>query len=185
MRIDRVWKVDDPTLSKAPFILKRVEYPNPWNFDRYFRLLFQRAGTLLKNVENAHSHGFTFPMKIFVAAERREHGALRERYFLTEFINGKGIGECNSGTYFGKEREVLDHVLKAHKFGITWKGDPNPSNMMIDNDGQLRGIDLLPKRTFIDYGKDLNYLCRNGCVLPRFYLSAAISHLQDRLHGQK
>lgn len=50
---------------------------------------------------------------------------------------------------------IFGAVKTAHRFGLTWGGDPNPINFLRQKDGALRGIDFSYKRaTWKLRGKD-------------------------------
>lgn len=97
--IRRTWRVDAEADGRSvPVIFKSETISRVWSLDRVLRGFRARAGALLERIERARAAGFTFPMRIFLAAERYELGMLRERFLLCEFIDGKTWGAERSGT---------------------------------------------------------------------------------------
>jgi len=150
-----------------------------WNFDRWIRGVSVHIGDVLLRIENARVAGFTYPMRLFLTAERREHGFLREEYQIAEFID---IDE--SKTPVGRGREIVANVMRAHEFGICWGGDPG---VVVDRTGALRGIDLYRGRaTWLERGKDLDCLSgKKGVPLPRFFLNVAAVRVQTALKDRR
>ncbi len=169
----RTWRVDGiPSVAGGAIILKCEENLRKWNFDRWFRGLFVSGIDLLKRVERARACGFTFPMRTFLVAERRERGFLRERISICEFIKG-------SAPDASRLPEIMKKVVEAHKFGLCWGGDPNLGNFMVDAGGQLRGLDVYPGRAaWRERAQDLMCFSDLGLQLPRFYPSVAIVRAQ-------
>lgn len=76
----RTWRVDAEADGRSvPVIFKSETISRVWSLDRVLRGFRARAGSLLERIERARAAGFTFPMRIFLAAERHQYGMLRER----------------------------------------------------------------------------------------------------------
>lgn len=161
------WKVPRGNGADGKFVVFKEERNLARrSLDRWCRLLFVSAESLMKRVVRAHEAGFAFPMRIFLVAERKRLGWLRERFVLAEFIEGKHLSPPSVAKFIEGKPEVLDAVKTAHRFGLTWGGDPNPLNFLRQSDGALRGIDFSYKRaTWKRRGKDLLRLERCGVSL--------------------
>lgn len=178
IELRETWCVPVENIGSGAVILKSEKIFRRWNFDRWIRGLFVNMFDLQKRVEKARDSGFTFPMRIFLVAERRKLGFLRKRISICEFIRGNAFVEKK------REREVLAQVIRAHSFGICWGGDPDPygGNIMTDECGNLRGIDLCVKRaSWLERGKDLNFFREMGVPLPRFFPNVAAVRAQARI----
>lgn len=175
--IRRTWRVDAEADGRSvPVIFKSETISRVWSLDRVLRGFRARAGALLERIERARAAGFTFPMRIFLAAERYELGMLRERFLLCEFIDGK-----NAGCGPERDRAVVEAVRRAHAFGLGWGGDPDPrgGNILVDMDGNLRGVDISPYRaTWRMRGKDLNFFYDAGMLAGTPPLNVRIARLQ-------
>lgn len=166
--IRRTWRVDAEADGRSvPVIFKSETISRVWSLDRVLRGFRARAGSLLERIERARAAGFTFPMRIFLTAERYELGMLRERFLVCEFIDGKNAGR--------------GAVRRAHAFGLGWGGDPDPrgGNILVDMDGNLRGVDISPYRaTWRMRGKDLNFFYEAGMLAGTPPLNVRIARLQ-------
>ena len=175
--IRRTWRVDAEADGRSvPVIFKSETISRVWSLDRVLRGFRARAGSLLERIERARAAGFTFPMRIFLAAERYELGMLRERFLLCEFIDGK-----NAGRGPERDRAVVEAVRRAHAFGLGWGGDPDPRgrNILVDMDGNLRGVDISPYRaTWRMRGKDLNFFYDAGMLAGTPPLNVRVARLQ-------
>ncbi len=174
----RTWRVKSKT--GAPDVLfKQEKIFRPWNLDRVLLGFRSRASALQERIERARAAGFTFPMRIFLTAERYAAGMLRERFLICEFIDGK-----NAGRGAARDREVVAAVCRAHTFGLCWGGDPAPcgGNILVDADGNLRGVDISPFRaTWRMRGKDLNFFFDAGMLSGALPLSVRVARLQARI----
>lgn len=151
-------------------LLKREQIFRAWNPDRVLRGRRTRADDLQRRVERAHAAGFSFPMRIFLAAERRVAGMLRERFLICEFIEGKPAPRVPA---------LVEAVRRAHGFGICWGGDPNPGNFLEDARGRLRGVDIaFPRATWRERGKDLDAFFEEGLLAGTPPLCVRVSRLQ-------
>jgi len=159
-------------------IFKMVRNFRKWNFDRWIRGLRVHIGDVLACVEKAHAAGFGYPMRVFLTAERRERGFLREEFQIAEFIDIDP-----QASWCGREQEMLANVIRAHEFGVCWGGDP--LNIVVDRAGMLRGIDIYRgKATWLERGKDLARFVEEGVTLPRFFLNVAVARLQSALKNR-
>lgn len=175
--IRRTWKVDaEMGGGHFPAVFKYETVFRKWSLDRVLRGFRARTGELLERIERARAAGFCFPMRIFLAAERHQYGMLRERFLLCEFIDGKSAG-CGPE----RDRAVVEAVRRAHAFGLGWGGDPDPrgGNILVDMDGNLRGVDISPYRaTWRMRGKDLNFFYEAGMLAGTPPLNVRVARLQ-------
>lgn len=173
----RTWRVDTELEGRCfPVIFKSEMISRPWSLDRVLRGFRTQASALQRRIEFAHAAGFTFPMRIFLTAERYELGMLRERFLVCEFIDGK-----NAGRGAERDRAVVAAVRRAHAFGLGWGGDPDPcgGNILMDSCGNLRGVDISPCRaTWRMRGKDFNFFYKAGMLAGTPPLNVRVARLQ-------
>ena len=173
----RTWRVDTELEGRCfPVIFKSEMISRPWSLDRVLRGFRTHASALQRRIEFAHAAGFTFPMRIFLTAERYELGMLRERFLVCEFIDGK-----NAGRGAERDRAVVAAVRRAHAFGLGWGGDPDPcgGNILMDSCGNLRGVDISPYRaTWRMRGKDFNFFYNAGMLAGTPPLNVRVARLQ-------
>lgn len=173
----RTWRVDAEADGRSVTVIFKSEtISRSWSLDRVLRGFRAHGSTLQRRIERAHAAGFTFPMRIFLAAERYELGMLRERFLLCEFIDGENAGRGEE-----RDREVVSAVCRAHDFGLGWGGDPDPcgGNILMDSRGNLRGVDISPCRaTWRMRGKDLNFFYEAGMLAGTLPFNVRVARLQ-------
>lgn len=173
----RTWRVDVESDGRSfPVVFKSETISRAWSLDRVLRGFRAYGSTLQRRIERAHAARFTFPMRIFLVAERYEFGMLRERFLLCEFIDGGNAGRGEE-----RDREVVAAVRRAHDFGIGWGGDPDPcgGNILVDFHGNLRGVDISPFRaTWRMRGKDFNFFYKAGMLAGTPPLNVRVARLQ-------
>ncbi|MGN0861120.1 MAG: lipopolysaccharide core heptose(II) kinase RfaY [Candidatus Spyradosoma sp.] len=136
----------------VPFVAKKIFRKTRFSVLRAFRETFCSIGRgdMIRIVESSYEKGFTFPARIYLIAERHVRGILRERVVFTELIRGKPLG-----SFSGREKLCEELMESAHRHGLTWGGDPNPENFMLDENGVVRGIDFaFRKASWRSCGRD-------------------------------
>ncbi len=138
-------------LSSVPFVAKKIFRKTRFFVLRAFRETFcSIRGGMIRIVESSYEKGFTFPARIYLIAERHVRGILRERVVFTELIRGKPLG-----SFSGREKLCEELMESAHRHGLTWGGDPNPENFMLDENDVVRGIDFaFRKASWRSCGRD-------------------------------
>ena len=125
------------TLSSVPFVVKKIFRKTHFSVLRALRESSSSTGGIIRVVERSYEKGFKFPARIYLVAEKRVRGVLKERVVFTELIRGKPLG-----SFRGREKLCEELMERAHRHGLTWGGDPNPENFMLDESGCVRGIDF-------------------------------------------
>lgn len=172
------WQVDITTGRKESFVIFKMDCNlRRWNPERVLREWSLRGKDLQERIETAHANGFSFPMRIFLVAERRRWGFLRERYIIAEFIEKK-----SDTVFYGNEREICSLIMRSHDFGICWGGDPNSGNIIVDKCGDFRGIDMAFKRaTWLERGKDLDFFFQEKMLSGAMPLCVRVVRFQAAL----
>lgn len=137
LRETAIWEFPDGMRFVAKGIVRKTSFSPIRALSESFR----RGLNIIRLVENARSRGFQFPARVYLVAEKYRWGILRERWLFTEFISGQEVKE-----FCGRERDVIAKVVESHRMGLSWGGDPHPGNFLIDEAGNLRGIDFSFKK---------------------------------------
>lgn len=133
LRETSVWELPDG----RRFVAKKIIRKTSFSPIRAISESFRKGLDIIRLIEDARSRGFLFPARVYLVAEKYRWGILKERWLFTEFISGEKVK-----TFRGRERDIVAKVKECHRFGLSWGGDPHPGNFLIDDAGNLRGIDF-------------------------------------------